>query len=69
MVFGVIAMIPDNLPSPKCRVVLRPVEEGAVVSMPEATVNKNDRLVLLQHDIRAPWKVALVQSVAVTKGK
>ena len=39
---------------------------AAFVSMPEATVNKNDRPIFRKNDIGFPWKAFVVQPIAET---
>jgi len=60
VVFGV----PGYLASPELRIGFGPLEEMALVPMPETPVNENNGPVLREDKVGASGQVALVQPVA-----
>jgi hypothetical protein len=56
--------IAHDLGSPEINVRARPSEEGTVMSVPEAAINKHDNMMLRQHDIRFAREILSVNTIA-----
>ena len=54
---------------PEGRIRLRPLKKLAIVLVPEAAVDENNSTIFGQHEIRASWQGALVESVSKPQPK
>lgn len=62
-------MVISNLLPPEFGVGLRPLKELTFVLVPKATVHKDDSLVLVEYQIRAPWQTPLMKPIAESQSK
>jgi hypothetical protein len=64
---GIIFSISADLSLPEVLPRARPLEQVAIVEMPEAAINENGSPVLGEDQIRFPWQRFVVEPVSVSE--
>lgn len=52
-----------NLFPPEAASRFRPLEQVAIMAMPEAAMNEDDRVMFWEYQIRLPWKSLVVKNI------